>query len=79
MTSQNIELSSSDTLHKFPHVRTIQFNVFYVKVKLGFRGATRRFGENYSPIFLCYDTDRIENYASNNSFLPWESLYRVVT
>jgi hypothetical protein len=33
---------------------------------------TRSFGKNYSPSFPRYDTDRIENDASNNSSLPRE-------
>jgi hypothetical protein len=31
---------------------------------------------NELPIFLWYDTERIENDASNNSSLPQERLYR---
>jgi hypothetical protein len=39
----------------------------------------KKFWKNSSPTFLWYDTDRIENDASNNSFLPRERLYQVVT
>jgi hypothetical protein len=33
---------------------------------------------NWSPTFLSYDSDNIENDASNNSSLPRERVYRAV-
>jgi hypothetical protein len=33
------------------------------------RRYTRSYEKNYSPTFFCYDADRIENDASNNSSL----------
>jgi hypothetical protein len=45
-------------------------------VKLAYK--TGSFGKNESPIYLWYDTDLIENDASNNLFLPRERVYRGV-
>jgi hypothetical protein len=41
-------------------------------------GKIRSYEKNYSVTFLWYDTDRIENNASNYYLLPRESVYQAV-
>jgi hypothetical protein len=55
---------------------------FYIVMRLCVRRIYlvrhQRFREELIHVFLCYDADRVENYASNSSSLPREHIYRVV-
>jgi hypothetical protein len=54
-------------------------SVLYASVQVLMYWNARSSVKNWSSSFIWYDTDRIENDASNMSSLPEEYLYRVVT
>jgi hypothetical protein len=52
---------------------------FISKIQQEQHKQTRCSGKNKLPTFLLYDMESIEKHASNNSSLPQERLYRIVT
>jgi hypothetical protein len=72
-TNWEIEPNSINIL-LFIFIRILQF-----VIKIPNLNWTRSSKKNYSPAFLWYDMDRIENDASNNSSFPREVVRWVVT